>query len=129
MLLHASLCCCRTVLAKKDVNGLASLMDRNFDLRLSMFSEAALGEANLDMVSMAHSVGGETLSYLHNHMGQVPAANASRMYQLHSLSACTTCMHQLHVTSCKYHLHVTTCMHHLHAPHLHVTLHVHAGSS
>lgn len=55
----------RTALAQKDMTSLASLMDRNFDLRLSMFGEAALGEANMKMISIARSVGGETLSYLH----------------------------------------------------------------
>ena len=66
-------------MAKQDMSGLAGLMDRNFELRLSMFGEAALGEANLKMISVAQSVGGETLSCLYNHvmtavMGQVPSA-------------------------------------------------------
>ena len=70
---------CRTALAKTDMTSLASLIDRNFNLRLSMFGEAALGEVSLKMVSMARSVGGETVSYLYNHvvtavMGQVPPA-------------------------------------------------------
>lgn len=55
---------CRQALAQKDMSRLASLMDRNFVLRLSMFGEAALGEANLKMINLARSVGGETLSYL-----------------------------------------------------------------
>ena len=73
---------CRTALAKQDMTSLASLMDKNFDLRLSMFGESALGEANLKMVSVARSVGGETPDNLYNHimtalMGQIPIAWAS----------------------------------------------------
>lgn len=44
--------------------GLATLMDRNFDLRLSMFGEAALGEANLKMISLARKLGGEPLLHV-----------------------------------------------------------------
>lgn len=45
--------------------GLATLMDTNFDLRLSMFGEAALGEANLKMISLARKIGGEILHHIH----------------------------------------------------------------
>ncbi|KAL3143073.1 hypothetical protein ABBQ38_003348 [Trebouxia sp. C0009 RCD-2024] len=55
----------REALAKKDMNRLASLMDTNFDLRLSMFGEAALGQTNLKMISLARSVGGKACSYCH----------------------------------------------------------------
>ena len=68
---------CRTALAQKDMTSLASFMDRNFDLRLSMFGEAALGEANMKMISIARSVGGETLSHLHNHIMTAVMAKAS----------------------------------------------------
>lgn len=53
---------CREALAKQDMKRLASLMDRNFDLRLSMFGEAALGQTNLKMISLARSVGGKPCS-------------------------------------------------------------------
>ena len=93
---------CRTALAKRDLTSLASLMDRNFDLRLSMFGNAALGEANLEMVSVARSVGGETLSYLYNNswtalMGQGPAACTKCIYQEHIPAACATYMCHLRI--------------------------------
>lgn len=38
---------------------LADLMDRNFDLRRSIFGDNALGATNLHMIRLARSVGGE----------------------------------------------------------------------
>lgn len=39
---------------------LAKLMDANFDLRRSMFGDAALGAVNLKMIVVARSVGGDS---------------------------------------------------------------------
>lgn len=41
-----------------EYNQLAELMNRNFDLRRSMFGDAALGSTNLQMIELARSVGG-----------------------------------------------------------------------
>lgn len=48
----------RAALAHGDTDTLAELMNDNFDLRRSMFGDAALGETNLQMISLARSVGG-----------------------------------------------------------------------
>lgn len=48
---------CRAALAHGDTDTLAELMNDNFDLRRSMFGDAALGETNLQMISLARSVG------------------------------------------------------------------------
>lgn len=47
----------RTALEEKDYNKLAALMNRNFDLRRSMFGDDALGALNLKMVEVARKVG------------------------------------------------------------------------
>lgn len=47
----------RTVLLEKDYSKLAVLMNRNFDLRRSMFGDDALGALNLEMVEVARKVG------------------------------------------------------------------------
>ena len=52
---------CRVALAQQDHRSLAELMDSNFDLRRSMFGDAALGMTNLKMIDMARSIGGESL--------------------------------------------------------------------
>ena len=43
---------------------LGSLMDRNFGLRREIFGDAVIGAANLKMVELAKSFGGEVLCYL-----------------------------------------------------------------
>lgn len=47
----------RTALLEKDYAKLAMLMNRNFDLRRSMFGDDALGALNIEMVEMARRVG------------------------------------------------------------------------
>lgn len=47
----------RTALLEKDYSKLAKLMNRNFDLRRSMFGDAALGALNIKMVEIARKVG------------------------------------------------------------------------
>jgi glucuronokinase len=47
----------RTALLERDHAALARLMNANFDLRLSLYGEAAIGERNLDMVRLARSLG------------------------------------------------------------------------
>ncbi|KAM0954862.1 hypothetical protein TB2_022967 [Malus domestica] len=47
----------RTALLEKDYAKLASLMNRNFDLRRSMFGDDALGALNIEMVEVARRVG------------------------------------------------------------------------
>mmetsp|Transcript_67077 Transcript_67077/g.212298 ORF Transcript_67077/g.212298 Transcript_67077/m.212298 type:complete len:340 (-) Transcript_67077:165-1184(-) len=47
----------REALEAGDVGKLAAAMDRNFDLRRSMFGDQVLGELNLKMISTARSVG------------------------------------------------------------------------
>ncbi|KAF6166476.1 hypothetical protein GIB67_038213 [Kingdonia uniflora] len=47
----------RTALLGKDYTKFASLMNRNFDLRRSMFGDDALGSMNIEMVEVARSVG------------------------------------------------------------------------
>lgn len=69
--------------------GLATLMDRNFDLRLSMFGEAALGEANLKMISLARQLGGETLNYLYNHIMIIPLFNTIAVIDATCMSVMT----------------------------------------
>ncbi|KAJ0052132.1 hypothetical protein Pint_02832 [Pistacia integerrima] len=46
-----------TVILQKNYPKLAELMNRNFDLRRSMFGEAALGDLNIKMVEVARRVG------------------------------------------------------------------------
>ena len=53
---------CRTALAEGNFKALAELMNQNFDLRRSMFGDAALGATNLEMISLARSVGGEAIT-------------------------------------------------------------------
>ncbi len=48
----------RAALAEANTAALAELMNKNFDLRRSMFGDAALGATNLQMISLARSVGG-----------------------------------------------------------------------
>ncbi|KAL8097716.1 hypothetical protein AgCh_030728 [Apium graveolens] len=47
----------RAALTQKDNAKLASLMNRNFDLRRSMFGDDALGALNIEMVEVARRVG------------------------------------------------------------------------
>ncbi|KAL3829552.1 hypothetical protein ACJIZ3_018354 [Penstemon smallii] len=47
----------RTALLAKDYAQLASLMNRNFDLRRQMFGDDALGALNIEMVEIARRVG------------------------------------------------------------------------
>ncbi|CAM8995399.1 unnamed protein product [Rhodiola kirilowii] len=47
----------RTALLEKNYSKLANLMNRNFDLRRSMFGEEALGELNIKMVEVARKIG------------------------------------------------------------------------
>ncbi|KAG9132228.1 hypothetical protein Leryth_017078 [Lithospermum erythrorhizon] len=47
----------RTALVEKDYAKLATLMNRNFDLRRCMFGDAALGALNIKMVEIARQVG------------------------------------------------------------------------
>ncbi|KAJ8650783.1 hypothetical protein MRB53_003806 [Persea americana] len=47
----------RRALLEKDYTKLAELMNRNFDLRRSMFGDDALGSLNIKMVEVARSVG------------------------------------------------------------------------
>ncbi|KAK4483180.1 hypothetical protein RD792_010360, partial [Penstemon davidsonii] len=47
----------RTALIAKDYAKLASLMNRNFDLRRQMFGDDALGALNIEMVEIARRVG------------------------------------------------------------------------
>uniref|UniRef100_A0A7N0TR47 glucuronokinase n=1 Tax=Kalanchoe fedtschenkoi TaxID=63787 RepID=A0A7N0TR47_KALFE len=47
----------RKALLEKDYSKFADLMNRNFDLRRSMFGEDALGELNIKMVEVARKVG------------------------------------------------------------------------
>ncbi|KAK6153102.1 hypothetical protein DH2020_012741 [Rehmannia glutinosa] len=47
----------RMALIEKDYAKLASLMNRNFDLRRQMFGEEALGALNIEMVEVARRVG------------------------------------------------------------------------
>lgn len=56
---------CRAALAEGDLASLADLMNRNFNLRRSIFGDDALGATNLHMISLARSVGGE---FGHRHM-------------------------------------------------------------
>ena len=58
MALHALHPCeRREALARRDASRLAPLMDRNCELRIQMFGEAVLGEANLSLVRAVRSVG------------------------------------------------------------------------
>ncbi|DBB00018.1 TPA: hypothetical protein ACH3X1_013882 [Trebouxia sp. C0004] len=56
----------RVALVEGDMASLADLMNRNFDLRRSIFGDDALGATNLHMISLARSVGGES-GYIHIH--------------------------------------------------------------
>ncbi|XP_015879050.2 glucuronokinase 1 [Ziziphus jujuba] len=47
----------RTALLEKDYSKLASLMNRNFDLRRRMFGDQVLGDLNIEMVEVARRVG------------------------------------------------------------------------
>ncbi|OIW12372.1 hypothetical protein TanjilG_04121 [Lupinus angustifolius] len=47
----------KTVLEQKDYSKLAALINRNFDLRRSMFGDEALGDLNIKMVEIARKVG------------------------------------------------------------------------
>ncbi|XP_022134334.1 glucuronokinase 1 [Momordica charantia] len=47
----------RKVLLEKDYSKLAALMNRNFDLRRSMFGDDVLGALNIEMVEVARRVG------------------------------------------------------------------------
>ncbi|KAL3640097.1 Glucuronokinase 1 [Castilleja foliolosa] len=47
----------RAALIEKDNEKLASLMNRNFDLRRQMFGDDALGDVNIEMVEVARQVG------------------------------------------------------------------------
>ncbi|XP_062151483.1 glucuronokinase 1-like isoform X2 [Alnus glutinosa] len=47
----------RTALLEKDYSKLAKLMNRNFDIRRSMFGDDALGALNIKMVEVARKVG------------------------------------------------------------------------
>ncbi|GAB2226037.1 hypothetical protein Droror1_Dr00021823 [Drosera rotundifolia] len=47
----------RKALMDKDYTTLATLMNRNFDIRRSMFGDEALGALNLEMVEIAREVG------------------------------------------------------------------------
>uniref|UniRef100_A0A2N9I3N2 Uncharacterized protein n=1 Tax=Fagus sylvatica TaxID=28930 RepID=A0A2N9I3N2_FAGSY len=47
----------RTAILEKDYSKLAKLMNRNFDLRRSMFGDDALGALNIQMVEVARKVG------------------------------------------------------------------------
>ncbi|KAI3713247.1 hypothetical protein L1987_71821 [Smallanthus sonchifolius] len=47
----------KTALLEKDYAKLATLMNRNFDLRRLMFGDAALGALNIEMVEVARRVG------------------------------------------------------------------------
>lgn len=47
----------QTAILKKDYSKLADLMNRNFDLRRSMFGDDALGSLNIEMVEVARRVG------------------------------------------------------------------------
>ncbi|KAK4409954.1 Glucuronokinase [Sesamum angolense] len=47
----------RTALIEKDYAKLATLMNRNFDLRRQMFGDEALGALNIEMVEVARRVG------------------------------------------------------------------------
>ncbi|WCJ21178.1 glucuronokinase G [Euphorbia peplus] len=47
----------RTAILEKDYAKLADLMNLNFDLRRSMFGDAALGDLNIEMVGVARRVG------------------------------------------------------------------------
>lgn len=61
----------RVALAEGDMASLADLMNRNFDLRRSIFGDDALGATNLHMISLARSVGGEfgnTIIYFASHL-------------------------------------------------------------
>ncbi|QHO48815.1 hypothetical protein HN51_000824 [Arachis hypogaea] len=46
----------RKALEENDKSKLAALMNRNFDLRMSMFGDAALGDLNIKMVEVARKV-------------------------------------------------------------------------
>ncbi|CAK9180423.1 unnamed protein product [Ilex paraguariensis] len=46
-----------TALLEKDYSKLASLMNRNFDLRRRMFGDSVLGALNIEMVEVARQVG------------------------------------------------------------------------
>ncbi|XP_065878460.1 glucuronokinase 1 [Euphorbia lathyris] len=47
----------RTAILEKDYAKLAQLMNLNFDLRRSMFGDAALGDLNIEMVEVARRIG------------------------------------------------------------------------
>ena len=47
----------REALEKGETAALADLMDRNFDLRVALFSEAALGAQNLEMIAACRRAG------------------------------------------------------------------------
>ncbi|XP_044465886.1 glucuronokinase 1-like [Mangifera indica] len=47
----------QTVILEKNYSKLAELMNHNFDLRRSMFGDAALGSLNIEMVEVARRVG------------------------------------------------------------------------
>ncbi|KAJ6423969.1 hypothetical protein OIU84_024863 [Salix udensis] len=47
----------QTAILEKDYSKLADLMNRNFDLRRSMFGDDALGSLNIEMVEVARRVG------------------------------------------------------------------------
>lgn len=53
---------CREALKAGNHAKLAELMNKNFDLRRSMFADAALGPTNLSMIHLARSVGGKTFN-------------------------------------------------------------------
>lgn len=82
---------CREALEAGNDSMLAHLMDRNFDLRRSMFGDAALGATNLQMIDLARSVGGEHKCTL---------ATAAQISW--TLTVPSVCDHtfQAHLTSC-----------------------------
>ena len=54
-------CMCRQALKQGRCQDLAELMNENFRLRCQMFGEEVIGARNIQMVSLARSVGGYTL--------------------------------------------------------------------
>lgn len=54
-------CMCRQALKQGRCQDLAELMNENFRLRCQMFGEEVIGARNIQMVSLARSVGGDTL--------------------------------------------------------------------
>ena len=77
---------CRQALETGAMQQLGQLMSRNFELRRSMFGDAALGEVNLQMVELARQHGGELLD--------------SEM-QFHSMKFWTPRLPGLFVISCR----------------------------